>query len=151
MSALDDQDPRALANRLGPALFGLMRQFRRHIHAGAGLPPAQAALLGMIVRHPGIGVSAIAAAEGSRPATVSIKIKPLEAAGLIARTPDAADRRRTGFAATEAGQRMAREIKRQWTAALAGRLAQLPPEGRIAIAAALPYLDRIGDQDGDAQ
>lgn len=148
----DDQDPTALANRLGPALFGLMRQFRRHIHAGAGLPPAQAALLGMIARHPGIGVSAIAAAEGSRPATVSIKVKPLEAAGLVTRTaPDPDDRRRAGFAVTEAGQRMVREIKQQWTVALARRLAQLPPDGRAAIAAALPHLDRIGEQDGEAQ
>jgi DNA-binding MarR family transcriptional regulator len=68
-------------------------------------------------------------------------MRDIESAGLVERLPhDPRDRRRGGFAVTPAGRRMLDDAKQRWTGWLAGRLLDLPEDGRAAMAAALPHL-----------
>jgi DNA-binding MarR family transcriptional regulator len=125
---------------LGPALLRLVRQFRMGIQAG-GLAPAQAMLLKRLHEQPGLGVSELAEAERIRRPTISAHLKQLEWDGLIARMPrQADDRRRMGFRVTPDGETRLEIVRAQWTSWLAGRLDELSPAGRAALADALPHL-----------
>jgi DNA-binding MarR family transcriptional regulator len=129
-----------LAEALAPALLRLVRQFRAGIHT-AGLSPAQTMLLKRLQERPGIGVSELADAERIRRPTISALLKQLEWDGLIERMPrDAPDRRRVGFRITPLGNAQFDIVRQQWTDWLAGRLDELSPAGRDALAAALPHL-----------
>jgi DNA-binding MarR family transcriptional regulator len=141
----------ALAEALAPALLRLVRQFRAGIVA-AGLSPAQTMLLKRLRKQPGLGVSELADAERIRRPTLSSHIKQLETAGLVERMPPHPDdRRRVGFRVTPAGAALLQIVGEQWTAWLTGRLDELPPDGRAALAAALPHLGAMGaNPDFDA-
>jgi len=129
-----------LAEALAPALLRLVRQFRAGIHA-AGLAPAQVMLLKRLQERPGLGVSELAEAERTRRPTISAHLKQLEWDGLIERMPrDPEDRRRVGFHITPLGLAQVEIVRTLWTDWLAGRLDELPPQGRDALAAALPHL-----------
>ena len=63
---------------------------------------------------------------------MSRAVDRLERAGLVSRTPDAADRRRHGVAVTEEAVRVLRSVKRKRTAWLAQRLEGLSDDERRA-------------------
>src|ERR671938_1602040 len=95
-------DPLTLANRLRPVLLKLNRDRRREIHS-LGVTAGQVALLVQIGQKPGIGVRELAARERMSAAGMSGHVDRLVAAGLVTRTPDAADRRRVGLTLTDEG------------------------------------------------
>jgi DNA-binding MarR family transcriptional regulator len=137
----DDTD--ALADALRQPLLRLYRRMRRETRDPV-ISPLQNLLLVLIIKHPGIGVGALAEIEGLRGPTISGHVKQLEAAGLVGRAPpDPADRRRTGLVATEAGRRRAEALRQQRTDWLARQLAALSPEERQAIRAAIPALTAL--------
>lgn len=134
-----------VANRLRPVLLKLSRELRREAHA-LGLSGGQVTVLIQIRRTPGVGVRELAAREGVSAPAMSRAVERLERAGLVRRTPDAADRRRHGLDVTEEGERALRSVKRKRTAWLARRLENLPAGERDAIAAALdPLAKLLGD------
>jgi DNA-binding MarR family transcriptional regulator len=67
----------------------------------------------------------------------------LEAAGLVERAVDPADRRRHGLTVTEAGEGVLRSVKRRRTAWLAERLKRLSDEEIDAIEAAVEPLSKL--------
>lgn len=143
---MTDTDPtiRALAEALRPALLRVSRRLRLEAQK-AGLSAQDALLLGHITKHPGIGVSALADAEKISRPTMSAHIKRLEAEGLVARSDDAADGRRSGLAITPAGLdklEMIRATRNDW---LATRLARLPADDRALLEAAADALLRLVD------
>ena len=116
-----------LADALRPALTRVSRRLRLEAQK-AGLSAQDVFLLTHIRKHPGVGVSALADAEQTSRPTMSGHVKRLEAAGLVARTEDAEDARRSGLTITPAGQRKLEAIRQQRNDWLAARLAKLSPE-----------------------
>lgn len=134
----------ALAEALRPAILRVSRRLRQEAQK-VGLSAQDATLLVHLRKNPGMGVTELAEAEGTSKPTMSAHIKRLEAAGLVARTGDAADRRRSGLAITAAGQESLEVIRRGRNDWLAGRLAGLGEAERRALAAAAPALLRLVD------
>jgi DNA-binding MarR family transcriptional regulator len=143
MSALAETlDVTALAEALRPALLRLSRRLRLEAHR-AGLSMLDALILGAVKKNPGVGVSALAEAEQTSKPTMSAHIMRLTVAGLLERSSDAADRRRSGLAVTAAGARKLDTIRRQRNDWLAVRLSKLTAQERDALAAAVAPLLRL--------
>jgi DNA-binding MarR family transcriptional regulator len=77
--------------------------------------------------------------------TVSNLLTSMEAAGLITREPDPADRRRLGVRASERAERLLARFDEASAALLAEALADLSEADARALAAALPPLERLRD------
>jgi DNA-binding MarR family transcriptional regulator len=124
-----------IADALRPGLLRIARLLRLEAQK-SGISPQEAVLLGRIKGEPGIGVSALADSEQTSRPTMSIHLKRLEAAGLVARGGDAADGRRFGFTLTPVGARKLEQIRARRNDWLAQRLAKLTPEQRAQLASA---------------
>ena len=134
-----------LADALRPALLKVSRALRREAQR-AGVSALDAQLLGVVKKHPGIGVSDLAERELMSRASMSGHVKRLEAAGWIARAaPDDDDRRRVGLTLTASGGKALDAIRRRRNDWLAARLAKLSPEERSALAAAAAPLVRLAE------
>jgi DNA-binding MarR family transcriptional regulator len=72
--------PETLAESLRPAILRVSRRLRQEAQK-VGLSIQDATLLAHIRKNPGVGVSALAGAEGTSRPTMSAHIKRLEAAG----------------------------------------------------------------------
>ncbi|WP_027794722.1 MarR family winged helix-turn-helix transcriptional regulator [Paraburkholderia acidipaludis] len=132
-----------IAEALRPVLHRLLRELRRESQH-PDVSPLQALLLASIVKHPGIGVTDLAALENVRGPTISGHIKAMESAGLVGREAnDPDDRRRVGLVATKKGRDAIKAIKRNRTDWLAHQLAALSPADRRAIREAIEPLGRI--------
>lgn len=131
-----------LLDVIGPVRRVLRRRLRRDRPEG-GLPQAQAELLGVVGRQPGLRVQEAAAALQLASNSVSTLVNQLVAQGLVQRDRDPADRRSAFLALTPAGEEtMAarRDFRRQ----LVGRsLDRLEPTDRRHIEAAIPALRRL--------
>ena len=128
--------------RLRVALLRLARDLRR-LAADEGLTPSRAGALGVLVARGPLRAGDLAAAEAINPTMASRVLADLEAAGLVAREPDAADRRGTLVRATPAGTRRAKQLRARRSQALAERLGALAPADTAALLAALPALERL--------
>jgi DNA-binding MarR family transcriptional regulator len=133
-----------LADILRPAILRVSRRLRQEAMK-AGLSAQDALLLGHIRKSPGVGVSALADAERTSRPTMSAHIKRLEAAGLVVRSSDAEDGRRSGLAISPAGMRKLEIIRRERNDWLAARLARLSPADRARLEAAAEPLLRLVD------
>lgn len=139
-------DPSAaadLAEALRPVLHRLLRELRRESQH-PDVSPLQALLLASLIKHPGIGVTELAALENVRGPTISGHIKTMESAGLVEREAnDPDDRRRIGLVATKKARDVIRTIKRNRTDWLARRLAALSRADLQAIRNAVDPLSRL--------
>jgi DNA-binding MarR family transcriptional regulator len=132
-----------IAEALRPVLHRLLRELRRESQHPE-ISPLQALLLASIVKHPGIGVTDLAALENVRGPTISGHIKAMESTGLVEREAnDPDDRRRIGLVATKKGRDVIKAIKRNRTDWLARQLAALSAADRRAIRDAVEPLGRI--------
>ncbi len=131
-----------VANGLRPVLLKLGRELRRETRQ-LGVTAAQASLLYLIQKNPGVGVRELAAREGMTPPGMSGYVDRLEAAGLLTRTRSGEDRRRIGLTLTPEGARVLRAVRSRRTAWLAARLRALEPERLAAIEAALEPLAEL--------
>jgi DNA-binding MarR family transcriptional regulator len=138
-------DPVTVANQLRPVLLKLNRQLRREIHS-LGVTGGQAALLFTIQAHPGIGIRELAALERMSPPGMSKYVGRLEQAGLVAREPSGADRRRIGLHVTAEAERALRSVKSRRTAWLAARLRGLSDAELRAVDAAIEPLQQLIDE-----
>ena len=134
-----------LAEALRPAILRVSRRLRQEAQK-AGLSAQDALLLGHIRKNPGVGVSALADLERTSRPTMSAHIKRLEAAGLLVRSGDAEDGRRSGLAVTASGAKTLEIIRRERNDWLAARLARLSPADRAKLeAAAGPLLALVAE------
>lgn len=132
----------ALAEDLRPALLRVSRRLRQEAQR-LGASALDITLLAHIKRHPGIGVSGMAELEHMSKPSMSGHIKRLEASGLIARTGDAEDGRRSGLNLTDAGGRQLaaiRQLRNDW---LVTRLNLLSPEDLKSLEEAIEPLRRL--------
>ena len=131
--------------RLRVALARLSRRMRRH--QLAGLTPTQLAALSTVEQAGPIRLGDLAAAEGIAPSTLTRMVAALEELGYVRRDADPRDARASTLAITDAGHKTLERLRDENAALLTKWLAQLLPEQRAALAAAVPALEALGDVD----
>jgi DNA-binding MarR family transcriptional regulator len=137
-----DQQLAHLASELRVVLGRTIRRLRMEYRFGL----TQVAVLGRLDREGPMSTGELARAERVRPQSMSQTLADLEAEGLVSRTPDERDGRRTLVALTETGRealehdRMARE---GW---LAQALAGFTPDEQDTLQRAIGLLSRITEQ-----
>ncbi|HEV7942400.1 MAG TPA: MarR family transcriptional regulator [Solirubrobacteraceae bacterium] len=121
----------------------------RPTFAGSGLTPSQTSILLTVNRHGPLRLTDLAAIESINPTMLSRITGRLSELGLIARTPDAGDRRAALVESTPAGRRMHKRIQRERTAALQVQLQELSPQELQTLHSALPALERLAEMIGE--
>ncbi len=112
----------------------------------AGLTPTRVSVLLHVERAGPVRLSELAASEGINPTMLSRVIAHLVDAGLIERTSDEDDRRSAWARATDAGSRLAAQIRRERTDAVNAALDGLPGDERRRIEQALPALEALAEE-----
>ena len=149
MSASIDRPPLARAAALAKELRGFAGKLRRRLRDQADtgdLTPSQTAVLHRLEDHGPTTTSGLARAESMRPQSMATIISALEAAGLVAGSPDPTDGRQTLLSLTE----HCREWLSQGRAARQDWLSRtietrLSPEDQDHLIAAVPLLRRLLD------
>jgi DNA-binding MarR family transcriptional regulator len=132
-----------LASELRIVLGRMLRRLRLPDRA---LSPTQAGVLGRLEREGTQSIGALAAAERVRPQSMSQTVVELEAEGLVARSPDETDGRRTLIALTEAGLDVLHHDRAQRDDWLAGALDQLSAADQDLLARAVVLLERLSNE-----
>jgi DNA-binding MarR family transcriptional regulator len=130
-----------LASRLRFAIARLARLLRQQDQSGFG--PTLVAALATIERHGPITLGELAGREQVAPPTITKVAEKLEAAGLVTRTTDVADRRVNRVALTAKGTKQLAVYRTRRTEWLASRLRNLSPAEHEQLIAALPVLERL--------
>jgi len=134
-----------MAARLRLSATRLARQLRQQ--SDAGLSPSQLSALSTIEHHGPMTLGALADHERVAPPSVTKVVAKLEAAGLVQRRLDRADRRVARVTTTGAGDALLAKVRRRKDVWLAARLKELRAEDRARLAAALDVLDSLtGDR-----
>ena len=131
-----------LSGGLRVAVLRLARRLRSE-RADNDLTLTQLATLGTLERHGPLTPGELAAHEGVRPPSMTRVLAGLEERALVVRTPHPTDRRQVLVALGDAARILLREDRRRRDAWLARRLAELGPEERAALRAAVPVLERL--------
>jgi DNA-binding MarR family transcriptional regulator len=137
----DGQDALAMADRLRLSSTRLARRLRQE--SGTDLTPSQLTALASIDRHGPLTLGALAEVEQVAPPSITKVVAKLEAAELVVRRADDADRRVAWVSLTPAGATRLARIRRLRSRWLATRLAALEPEARTRLADALDVLDAL--------
>ena len=126
-------------------VFGQLARRLRPTEAvlAAGLTPTRVSVLLNTVRNGPIRLADVAEQEGLNPTLLSRTVAHLAQDGLVTRTADASDRRSAWLDATPTGRELAERIRAQRTHAVQVALAELAPEERELIEAALPALEQL--------
>lgn len=133
------------AGRLRLALVRLSRRLRHQ--ADAGITPSQLSALATLDRVGPLPLRDLAAHERIGSSTLTRIVAALEQEGLLDRVTDPNDRRCTLAHVTPAGAALISEARERGTRLLADRIAALPEDDAAALAAAVPVLERLLDDD----
>lgn len=131
---------------IAAAVHVLSRSLHRRGVAQVGLdvlPPSESEVLQQIGARPGSSVSEIARALRLQTSNVSTSVRALVARGLVDRTPDPDDQRRTLLRPSPAALRHREMLEEAWAAILADLLADLDPADAAHLRTAAPALDRL--------
>ena len=134
-----------LAHRLRPAVARMARRMRQE--AGGELSASQSAALTTIDCHGPLTPSEVAARERIQRPTATRILARLEEEGLIARTPDPADRRSSLVATTPVGAALLLERRARRDAWMAARLDTLSSEDLATLDRAAGILERMLAED----
>jgi DNA-binding MarR family transcriptional regulator len=130
-----------MAARLRLSNTRLHRALRREAHID--LTPSQMSALATINRLGPLTLGALAEQEGVAPPSITKIIAILEEDGLVARTPDPADRRVNYVSATRRGSELVEESRRRKTAWLTDRIRDLTADQRRRLADALDVIEEL--------
>ncbi|GAA1963915.1 MarR family winged helix-turn-helix transcriptional regulator [Agromyces allii] len=149
MSGLDGARPEGLdVARLSGLISPLRRSLLRAARAAEHLPDIPDAQIEVLRALPaGITRSPVELADdlSLNRTTVSNLLKSMEAAGLVTRATDAADRRRVEVRASAKAHRLLERFDAASADLVGDALADLDPADAAALAAALPALERLRD------
>lgn len=109
------------------------------------LPWAQARLLGTIEDCGSARISELADIDHCSQPTMTTQVRRLEAAGLVARTPDPEDARAVRIAITPQGRAILARVRADRAAVIDPYLATLPADDRRVLGAAVGALQRLVD------
>jgi len=138
--------PQADVDRLRMALLRLARRIR--VNAEGALTPSQHTLMISVLKYEPCTVSELAEHEHVKPPSASKIVAALEERGLVARSNDPLDRRRSVITSTEAGHAYLEHFRASTRTWLASQLANLDTAEIDAIGAALPALERLVGSGG---
>ncbi len=131
-------------------LFRTVGRFRRQIRRsagrgfdGTGLTEAQAELLRLVGRHPGVSVSQAAAELNLVANTASTLVSKLCAKGALLREPDSADRRVFRLRLTESAQQIVDDTRAARRDAMRGVLDELDDQEVDALTSGLVVLNKV--------
>jgi DNA-binding MarR family transcriptional regulator len=133
--------------RLRIALARTARWLERQSTAGE-LSRTQLSVLGTVARLGPLGLGRLAEIEGVNPTMLSRIVAKLDDAGLVHRTPDPADRRAAHVEVTDTGLELHLRMRAERTRLLVDRLADLTPEHRDRLLAALPAIEVLAGPAG---
>jgi DNA-binding MarR family transcriptional regulator len=137
-----------LAARMRLAIGRLHRRFSRR--AIAGLTPSQLSVLVTIEQNGPLRLGDLAAREVITPPTVTRLVASLQDRDLVIRASDPEDGRAALIEIAEPGRAVLDEIRRERTAYIAERIAQLDPQARAQVAPTVELLEQLIDLPGDS-
>jgi DNA-binding MarR family transcriptional regulator len=143
-NASEHADTLALADRLRLSATRLARRLRQE--SDTDLTPSQLAALASVERHGPLTLGALAEVERVAPPSVTKVVNKLEAARLVQRTADDADRRVAWVAITPVGAKALARIRTRRSMWLATRLSALDARDRARLAAALDVLEELAGE-----
>ncbi len=141
VSPPDGTESAEIAARLRLSATRLARILRQQ--ADLGLTPSQITALATVGREGPLTLGALADTEHVTPPSMTKVVERLEGLGLIERRADPVDRRRVLAAVTPAGEAALATARARKDALLSTRVAELDPDERARLAAALDVLDRL--------
>lgn len=141
MSAIATTDAIELASRLRLGVTRLARKLRQE--AGPGLTPSLLSALSTIELGNRLTVGELCAAEQVQPPTMSRFVASLVEAGLVAREPDADDRRVAWLSVTPEGTKLLHGARRRKEVFLVKRLRGLEPAELEVLERAASILERL--------
>jgi len=148
-AANDVSAPHVLAARLRMSMVRLSRQLRRM--DPSELTIAQFSALATVVRSGPLSIGQLAEIEGLPSPAVTRLADKLEAAGLVARTMNPADRRGVQLAATAEGTELLERRARIGNAWLAGHVSALGKADRLALERVVTLLESFAtERSGEA-
>lgn len=145
------RSPRTRALDAVRRIVGALLTTARDLEQHARITPAQRFILEQLADGPLPSVNALALRTHTTQATVVVVLNRLQQRGLVERTPDPADRRRTRVSLTRAGQRLLARSAAPAQSHLVAALDAMPPRRVRALADALDgWVDDAGLADRPA-
>lgn len=142
MSGLPSRRVNQTAASVHAAVVGLVRRLRlTPLPPGLSWPRTSA--LALVVKHPGISMTDLAAAESVAMPTMTRMVDALEDQGLIVRKRGSEDRRSVLLAATAKGRELVERARGQRVEAMARAIARLEPAQVEELARTAPLLERL--------
>jgi len=138
----EDQEVRAIADRLHSAAIHLLRMVRKQ-DALMGEGPARLSALSVLVFGGPMTLGRLAAAEQVKPPTMSRIVAGLKRKGLAATITDAADARKIRIQATTKGVRLMQRGRKRRIQSLAALIAGLEAGELETIDRAVASLERV--------
>jgi DNA-binding MarR family transcriptional regulator len=132
----------ALADMLHRGAIGLLRRIKT-VDQETGVSPPRLSALSVLVFGGPKSLAALAQAEGVKPPTMSKLVAEMEAAGLVAKSPDPRDGRGLVIAATPNGRKVMLKGRDRRLALLKQKLAELTVEERRQLEKAAPLLMKL--------
>ncbi|HEX2040309.1 MAG TPA: MarR family transcriptional regulator [Acidimicrobiales bacterium] len=140
------RDTNELAARLRLVMARLVRRARQEATT-METTPSMLSALSIVANLGSPTLGELAAAERVTPPTVTKIVARLEDAGLVAREQDAGDRRIARVRLTDEGRRFVERTRSRASAYMAKRLRTLSDEEREVLAAAVPVLERLLEEE----
>ena len=138
------------AIRAATELRAVLGQLMRRLRSENTRPQAQLAVLSRLDRGGPQTTSGLAAAERMRPQSMAEVIAELQGEGLVARTPDTADRRQLLVALTQEGREFVKTERRRREDWLSQAIAdELSPEEQALLVEAVGLLRRLAELQPD--
>lgn len=141
----DQSDATRLASDLRLAVGRLTRRLRQ-AHAVGDLSLSGVSVLARLAGEGPTSPTSLAELERVRPQAMASTLAQLEQRGLVRRTPDAADGRRSIVAVTEEGRAVLAERRSESVQRLAAVLDTFSDQERATLGAALPLLGRLAER-----
>ncbi|MEU3984428.1 MarR family transcriptional regulator [Streptomyces sp. NPDC026672] len=138
-----DTVPLAAALRL--AVARITRRLRQ-AHAVGDVSLSGVSVLARLAGAGPDSPGSLAALERVRPQAMATTLAGLEQRGLVRRTPDATDGRRTIVVITDDGRTVLEQRRSESVGRLAHALAEFTPRERAVLHDALPLLDRLAER-----
>lgn len=145
MKADSPNDTARLATELRLAVGRLTRRLRQ-AHAVGDVSLSGVSVLARLARDGSESPTSLAEAERVRPQAMASTLALLEQRGLVRRSPDPADGRRSILAITDEGRAVLAERRSASVHRLGAVLDEFTAEERATLAAALPLLDRLAER-----
>lgn len=144
-SPLSDAPLAAEATALRMSIFRIARRLRAN-RAVDSMSDGHFAVLAALTVHGSHTLGELAERERVSPPSMNRAVNALEAAGYLARTPDASDRRKVNIALTPLGEDTVAETVRRRDAWLEARLEELDDEQRAVLARAAQIMGEVATQ-----